>query len=147
MAGRLAFAFAAGLALGGCCHDFRAYVPPSSARAEFGPIRNSGHVKRTRSRHASNTAASSHYTSLSEHEFSRRETQSRERDSALDAVNQADDDDLRKKLVICRGCEQPATEDEVSAVWPTRAADSYVSLQKTLRSLSLPEAAPRADPQ
>ena len=142
MARRLAFAFAAALALGGCCHDIRAYVPPSNALAEFGPIPKPSHVKRIRSRHPRKTTLSSYDASPREHELSKLEPHSKEWDSAVDAINQAADDELRKKLVICRGCEQPVAEDQLSAVWPTRAAEGYLSLQRTIRSLSLPEAAP-----
>lgn len=142
MARRLAFAFVATLALGGCCQDIRAYVPPANARAQFGSIPKPSHVKRTRSRHTNNTTFSSYDTFPSERELSRLEPHSKEWDAALDTINQAADDELRKKLVICRGCEQPVAEDQVVAVWPTRAADGYVSLQRTLRSLALPGAAP-----
>jgi hypothetical protein len=133
MTRRLAFAIAAGLALGGCCHDIGAHVPASNARAEFGPLPKLSHLKRVRSRHTGNTAVSS--ISPSEDKLSRLD--SKEWSAAED---QAADDELRKKLVICRGCEQPATEDQVSVVWPTRAAEGYLSIQRTLRSLSLPEA-------
>jgi hypothetical protein len=133
MARRLAFAIAVGLALGGCCHDIGAHLPPSNARAEFGILSNPSHVKRVRSRHTGNTAASS--IPPSEDQLSKLDSKEWSADQ-----EQIADDELRKKLVICRGCEQPATEDQVSAVWPTRAAEGYLSIQKTLRSLSLPEA-------
>jgi hypothetical protein len=122
---RLAFAIAAGLALGGCCHNNGSYVPTSNARAEFGPLPKPHPVKRARSRPTSNTTVSSKDTSPGEEEFSK-----------LDP--EAADDRLRKKLVICRGCAEPAPDDQVSAIWPTRAAEGYLSIQKTLRSLSLP---------
>lgn|ERR1700722_5236447 len=122
---RLAFAIAAGLALGGCCHDTGSYVPPSNARAEFGTLPKSHHVKRARSRRTRNLAVSSKDTSPSEEELSK-----------LDP--EAADDELRKKLVICRGCAEPAPDGQVSAIWPTRAAEGYLSIQKTLKSLSLP---------
>lgn len=146
MARRLAFAFAAALALGGCCQDIRGYVPPSNAR-EFGPIPKPKHVKRIRSRHSSKASLSSNHASPSEHELAKLEPHSKEWVSALDALNQAADDELRKKLMICRGCDQRVDEDQTSAVWPTRAADGYLSLQRTLGSLSLPEAAPSGGPR
>jgi hypothetical protein len=58
--------------------------------------------------------------------------------AALDAINRAADDELRKKLVICRGCTQTAPDDQLSSIWPTRAAQGYLEIQKTLRSLHLP---------
>ncbi|MGC2025558.1 hypothetical protein [Bradyrhizobium sp.] len=147
MARRLAFAFAAALALGGCCQDIKGYVPPSNARVEFGPIPKPKHVKRVRSGHSSKATLSSSDASASEHELAKLEPHSKEWDSALDALNQAADDELRKKLVICRGCDQRVDEDQTSAVWPTRAADGYLSLQRTLGSLALPEAAPSGGPR
>src|SRR5579883_1994011 len=112
-------ALAAGLALGGCCHDIAGHVPHSSAQAQFQPASKPRHVKRSKPRTAIDRTVTLTDIIQSEDELS---------PSAVDA--------LRKKLVICRGCEDAAPDDVVSAVWPTRAADGYLSLQKTLRSLS-----------
>ena len=137
---RLAFAIAAGLALGGCCHDIGGHVPSPQVRAEFGPATKPNHVKRARSRPARNTAMSARDISRSEDALSKLDPNSEEWQSTLDAINRAADDELRKKLIICRGCEPPTVDDQVGAIWPTRAAEGYLSIQKTLRSLSFPEA-------
>ena len=122
-------ALAAGLALGGCCHDIAGHVPHSGAQAQFQPASKPHYLKRSRPRTAIDRTVTPTGIFQSEDELSQ---------SAIDA--------LRKKLVICRGCEA-APDDVVSAVWPTRAADGYLSLQKTLRSLSLPEATSSDGPQ
>lgn len=122
MARGLVVALAAALALGGCCHDIAGHVPHSSAQAQFHPASKAHHLKRSKPQIAIDSTATPADIPPGEDELSQ---------SAIDA--------LRKKLVICRGCEESAP-DVVSAVWPTRAADGYLSLQKTLRSLSLPEA-------
>jgi hypothetical protein len=126
----LVVALAAGLALGGCCHDIGSHVPHSSAQAQFHPASKPHQLKRSKPRIAVDSTVTPTDIFQSEDELSQ---------SAIDA--------LRKKLVICRGCEDPAPNDVVSAVWPTRAAEGYLSLQKTLRSLSLPEATSSGGPQ
>ncbi len=138
MARRLAFAIAAGLALGGCCHDMGSYVPPSNAQAKFVPLPKPHHLKRARPRHTANTEVTSNAIPPSEDELSKLDPVSKERRAALDAINGAADDELRKKLVICRGCMQPAPDDQLSSIWPSRAPQGYLAIQKTLRSLSLP---------
>jgi hypothetical protein len=138
MAARLAFAIATGLALGGCCHNIGSYVPPSNAHAEFGPLSKPLHVKRAISRPTRNTAVTSEAISPGEDELSKLDPGSKESNAALDAINRAADDKLRKKIVICQGCEQPAPDSPSSSIWPTRAAEGYLSMQRTLRSLSLP---------
>src|SRR5579872_3199191 len=121
-------ALAAGLVLGGCCHDIAGHVPHSGALAQFHPASKPHHLKRSRPRTAIDSTVTPTGIFQSEDELSQ---------SAIEA--------LRKKLVICRGCE--AAPDDASAVWPTRAADGYLSLQKTLRSLSLPETTSSDGPQ
>ena len=138
MGRRLAFAVALGLALGGCCHDMGSYVPPSNAQTRFVLLSKPYHVKRARPRHTDTKELTSNATPLSEVEFSKLDPNSKERYADLDAINRAADDELRKKLVICRGCTQPAPNDQLSSIWPTRAAQGYLSIQRTLRSLSLP---------
>jgi hypothetical protein len=138
MARRLAFAIAAGLALGGCCHDMGSYVPPSNAQAKFVLLPKPHHMKRARPRHTANTEVTSNANPPSENELSKLAPDSKEQLADLDAIDRAADDELRKKLVICRGCTQPAPDGQLSSIWPTRAAQGYLAIQKTLRSLSLP---------
>jgi hypothetical protein len=136
MARRLACAIAAAIALSGCCHDIGSYVPPSNAQAKFAPLPKFHHVKR--SKPISNTTLTSNAIPPSGDELSNLDHGSTEWYAALDAINRAADDELRKKLVICRGCEQPVADIQLSSTWPTRAADGFLSIQKTLRTLSLP---------
>jgi hypothetical protein len=138
MARRLALAIAAALALGGCCHDFGSHVPISNAHAEFGLVSKLHHVKRARLRHISNTTVTSKAIPRGIAELSKSDPDSKE--AAPDTIDSVADDELRQKLIICRGCtEQPAPEDLSGSIWPTpRLAERYMSIQRTLRSLSLP---------
>jgi hypothetical protein len=138
MARRLAFAIAAGLALSGCCHDIGSYVPPSNAQAKFSPLPKPHQVRHAKSQHTSNAAVASNAISPSEDVLSKLAPDSKEWHYALDDINRAADDELRKKLVICRGCAEPAADDQSGSIWPPRPAEGYLSIQKTLRSLSLP---------
>jgi hypothetical protein len=104
MARRLAFALAAGLSLGGCSHDIAARDPFLSARAEFGRAAVPHPVKRLKSRHADNAFISSKVTVP-------------RADESLDSA----DDELSKKLVICRGCEDSAPNNQAHAIWPKSA--------------------------
>ena len=132
MARRLAFTIAAGLALSGCCHEMGSYVPPSNELAKFASHPKPHHAKRTKPRHASNLEVTSNVSPPDENGDPKLDT------DAIDAINRAADDELKKKLVICRGCAQPAPNGQLNSIWPTRAAEGYLSIQKTLRSLSLP---------
>jgi len=77
--------------------------------------------------------------SPSEDELSKLEPDSKEWHADQDAIDRAADDELRQKLVICRGCTQPTPDDLSGSIWPTsRAAERYLSIQRTLRSLSSP---------
>lgn len=106
MARRLAVAIAAGLFLGGCCHDGLGYSAwHSSTLAEFGPAPKPLHVKRAKARNPSKPVMTSS------------EDSSASDDSA--------DEELRRKLVICRGCEQPGLDDQANSIWPKRPADGY----------------------
>jgi hypothetical protein len=114
------------------------YVPPSNAQTRFVRLPKPHHVKRARPRHTDTKNVTSNDTPLSEVELSKLDPNSKERYADLDAINRAADEELRKKLVICRGCTQPEPDDQLSSIWPTRAAQGYLTIQKTLRSLSLP---------
>src|ERR1700733_9748583 len=131
MARRLAVAIAAGLALSGCCHEMGSYVPPSSELAKFAHSKPH-HAKRTKPRHASNLEVTSNVSPPDENGHPKLDA------DAIDAINRAADDELKKKLGICRGCAQPAPNGQLNSIWPTRAAEGYLSIQKTLRTLSLP---------
>jgi hypothetical protein len=132
MARRLAFTIAAGLALSGCCHDMGSYVPPSNELAKFASHPKPHHAKPTKPRHASNLEVTSNISRPNENGVPKLDT------DAIDAINRAADDQLKKKQVICRGCAQQAPDGQSNSIWPTRAADGYLSIQKTLRTLSLP---------
>jgi hypothetical protein len=127
MARGLAFTIAAGLALSGCCHDMGSYVPPSNKLAKF-----TSHPKPHHARRASKLEVTSNVSRPNENGAPKLDT------DAIDAINRADDDELKRKLIICRGCAQQAPDGQSNSIWPTRAAEDYLSIQKTLRTLSLP---------
>jgi len=104
MVRQLAFALAAGLSLGGCSHDIAARDPSLCARAEFGRAAMPYHVKRVKSRHADNALMSSKVIA-----------------PRADEAPESADDDISKKLVICRGCEDSAPNNQTSAIWPKSA--------------------------
>jgi hypothetical protein len=132
MARGLAFTIVAALALGGCCHDIGSYVPPSNAQAKFAPRPKPHYAKRTKPRRASTLEVTSTVIPPNENGGPKLDT------DAIDAINRVADDELKKKLVICRGCTQPAPDGQLNSIWPTRAAEGYLSIQKTLGTLSLP---------
>ena len=101
MARQLAFALAVGLSLGGCSHDIAAHDPSLSARAEFGRVLRPHHAKRVKLRHVIKA------------QMPVEEITSRT-DEPLDPA----EDELSKKLVICRGCEEPAPSNPANALWP-----------------------------
>jgi hypothetical protein len=139
MARRLAFAIAAGLALGGCCHDGMGFFDSrSSVMAEFRPAAKPESVKRAKTRSTSSTELTSKDLSAGEDELSKLKPYSREWRDALDAINRAADDELKRKLVICRGCTQPASDDQTGSLGPKRAPGGYLSLDEVSKSFSLP---------
>jgi hypothetical protein len=75
--------------------------------------------------------------SPSEEELSKLKPYSKEWGAALDAINRAYDDKLRKKLIICRDCIPPEPDDQTGSIGPKRAAEGYLSLEAS-RSVSLP---------
>jgi hypothetical protein len=146
MARRLAFAIGAGLALGGCCHDIGSYVPPSSTRAEVGPLLKLHRAHRAKPRHTKYVGLTSNAVSPSENGLSQLDPNSKEWNAALDAISRAADEELKKRLIICKGCEQPVPGEQTGSIWPTRADAGYLSIQKTLNSLFAPTASPSAGP-
>ena len=106
MARRLVIALSAGLSLGGCCHDGFGYsVSHSSTLAQFHAIPKPHHLKRSKPRNAINSTATSKDVPASE-----------------DELSQSASDELSKKLVICRGCEDPTPNDQANSIWPKSAA-------------------------
>ena len=149
MGRRLAFVVAAGLALSGCCPDgVECSIPRSTnARAKLdalGPLPKPKQVKRAKARNTSKTALTSKDHSPSDDELSKLKPYSKEWHAALDAIERAADDELKRKLVICRGCMSPEPDDQTGSIAPKRAAEGYLSLE-TSRSVSLPLTPPSSD--
>jgi hypothetical protein len=139
MGRRLGFVIAAALALGGCCHDGYEYsVPRSSVRAEFGALPKSHYGKQAKARSLSNAVVTSKDISPGEDELVKLRPYSKEWHVALDAINRAADEELKRKLVICRGCSPPVPDDQTGSLGTKRAAGGYLSLDTASKSLSLP---------
>jgi hypothetical protein len=115
MARQLAFALAAGLSLCGCSHEIAAHDPSLSARAEFGRAAVPHHVKRLKSRHADNALMSSKVIA-----------------PRADESPDSDDDEISKKLVICRGCEDSATNIQANAIWP-KSVGAHLTVDQVSR--------------
>ena len=151
---RLLFVIAVGSALSGCCFDGSGcYVhnvqPPATALASWdwlGPLPKRNTVKKLAKRlpKTSVAVAASKDNSLSEDELSKLKPYSKEWHAVLDAINRADDDELKRKLVICRGCMSPEPNDQTGSIGPKRAAEGYLSLEAS-RSVSLPLMPPSGD--
>src|SRR6202000_1085333 len=104
MTGRLVLALAAGLLLGGCCHDGVGYSH-SSALAQLRPIAKPRHPKQPKPQVASTDTATPKDFPVGE-----------------DELIQTEDDELKMKLVICRGCEDRLPNVRANSVWPKSAA-------------------------
>ena len=118
MSRRLLFVIAAGLALSGCAGSQRYIQPPTIALANwdgFGPLPKRNHVKPVKVRKTSEDVVSRD-SSPSEDELSKLKPYSQEWTAALDGINRAADDKLRRKLIICRGCMPPETGDQTSSI-------------------------------
>jgi hypothetical protein len=109
MARRFVFALAAGLSLGGCCHgEFGYSIARSTALAQFvARPKTHHHLKRAKPEIAINSMETSKGIPLGEDELSK-----------------SDDDQLKRKLVICRGCDPPA-DDQANPIWPKAKASGY----------------------
>jgi hypothetical protein len=152
MTRRLIFVIAAGLALSGCCFDgsgcYVHYVqPPAIALASWGglgPLPRRNTVKK-RAKNTSVAVAAPEDKSLpSEEELTKLKPYSKEWGAALDAINRAYDDKLKRKLIICRDCMPPEPDDQTGSIGPKRAAEGYLSLEAS-RSVSLPLMSPSSD--
>jgi hypothetical protein len=64
--------------------------------------------------------------------------------AALDAINRASDDKLKRKLIICPVCMPPELDDQTGSIGPKRAAEGYLSLEAS-KSVSLPLMPPSSD--
>jgi hypothetical protein len=127
MSRRLVFVFAASLALGGCCLGGSCYIqPPMGARASWDGLGSppkpfQAKVVRVKAQMPSQTVAS-RPSAPSEAELAALKPYSKEWTVMLNAINRAADDELRKKLVICRGCMSPEADDQTGSI----ADDGYL---------------------
>jgi len=55
-------------------------------------------------------------SSPSEDELSKLKPYSQEWTAVLNGINRAADDKLRRKLIICRGCMPPESDDQTSSI-------------------------------
>jgi hypothetical protein len=118
MSRRLLFVIVAGLALSGCAGSGPYIQPPTTALANWdgsGPLPKRNHVKPVKVRKTSDDVVSRD-SSPSEDELSRLKPYSQEWTAALDGINRAADDKLRRKLIICRGCMPSETDDLTSSI-------------------------------
>jgi hypothetical protein len=118
MSRRLVFVIVAGLALTGCGESARSVQPPTKGLASWdglGPLPKRDHVKRVKARKTSDAVASEDI-SPSEDELSKLNPYSQEWTAVLDGINRAADDELRRKLIICRGCMPPETDDQTGSI-------------------------------
>ncbi len=131
MNGRLVFVIAAGLVLGGCCLDGNGcYVPPTTALESWdglGPLPKRNKVKRAKKVPQTSVAVASEEKSPGEEELSRLKPYSKEWTAVLNAINRADDEKLKRKLVICRNCMPSEPDDQTGSIAPQRAAGGYLS--------------------
>jgi hypothetical protein len=118
MSRRLLFVIVAGFALSGCAGSGPYIQPPTTALANWdgpGPLAKRNHVKPVKVRKTSDDVVSRD-SSPSEDELSRLKPYSQEWTAALDGINRAADDKLRRKLIICRGCMPSETDDQTSSI-------------------------------
>jgi hypothetical protein len=105
MARQSTFALVAGLALAGCCHNGFDYPASPIALAQF-HLPSKLHLRKQLN-----------YGIVSR----RRVTTKRLPISSGDASEFADED-LKKKLTICRGCEDSPPNNHPNSVWPKSAS-------------------------
>jgi hypothetical protein len=119
--GRLAFAIVATLSLGGCCRDGFAYsFSHSSALAEVPPLPKPYHVRSAKPRHRNKSIAAI-------------------KDISTNDDDASIDDELKRKLVICRGCDMAASGDQPSSIWPTSSAEHLTTDQVSRLFPALPK--------
>jgi hypothetical protein len=106
IAKRFVWVLVTGLSLVGCCHREPGYpISHSNTSAQLRPIAKPHHPKRSKPIGVGNGTTTLKDATASEDELS-------------EAVN----DELRKKLVICRGCEDPPPSDRANFTWPNSTA-------------------------
>jgi hypothetical protein len=120
MSSRLIFVIGAGLALSGCCLGSGRYIqPPTNALASWDgrrPLPKRDHIKGARVKVGRTEAATSKQSSPSEVELSKLTPYSKEWAAVLNAINRAADDELKRRLVICRGCFPPEPDDQTGSI-------------------------------
>ena len=154
---RLFFVIAAGLALSGCCFDgsgcYVHYVQPRTIALAswdgFGPLSRRNTMKK-RAKKIPNTsvavAAPEDKSLPNEEELTKLKPYSKEWGAALDAINRAYDDKLKRKMIICRDCMPREPDDQTGSIATKRATEGYLSLEAS-RSVSLPLMSPSSDGQ
>jgi hypothetical protein len=112
---RLAVAIVAGLSLGGCSHDeFGRFASRSSALAQSVPPVRAHHARQAKPQYAGDSLAAF-------------------KDTAADDDS---DEALAKKLVICRGCDQPEPVHQANSIWPKPTTEGhYLTVDEVSRLL------------
>jgi hypothetical protein len=129
MSGRLVFVVAAGLAVSGCCIGTGCYVQPSvnalTSWDGLGSLPKRNHVKRVKVQKTSVAVASkavaSEDNSPTEEDLAKLRPYSKEWGEVFDSINRRYDVELRKKLIICRGCTAPESDDRTGSIAPKEA--------------------------
>jgi hypothetical protein len=121
MSRRLVFVIAAGLALSGCCLESRNYFQPQpKVLASWERPGAKRHLRPAKVQKASEAASND--SSTSEQELSKLKPYSKEWAAALNAINRAEDEKLKRKMIICRDCVPPEPTDQTGSI----AAGGYI---------------------
>src|ERR1700688_1690236 len=120
MSGRLALVIAAGLALTSCCKNGNGcYIPhptgPMARRAGLGPVPERHHAIPAKVRKTI-SAVAPEVDSPNEEDLAKLRPYSKEWGAALDAMNRAADAKLKTKLIICRDCMPPESDDRTGSI-------------------------------
>ena len=116
MSRQLLFVITAGLGLSGCCLESRSYFEPSpNTLASWDHLAPKHRLKPVKVPKASEATAANE-SSADEQELSKLKPYSKEWAAALNAMNRADDERLRRKLIICRGCVPPESTDQTGSI-------------------------------
>jgi hypothetical protein len=116
--GRLVFVIAAGLALSGCCLGSGYYIPPPpnvlTSWDGLHPFPKRNNQKRVKVRKTSEVVTEDN--SPNEEQLAKLRPYSKEWGEVLDAINRAADVKLKKRLIICRGCLPPESDDQTASI-------------------------------